>query len=357
MKILILGGTGAMGIHLVGLLSQHPDLQITVTSRSKREGRRNVFYVQGNGHDMTFVIPLLEEKFDVIVDFMNYRTEEFRKRYQQLLAACGQYVYLSSSRVYADSNTLITEDSPRLLDAVADAEYIATDEYALTKARQENLLLDSGKTNWTIIRPYITYSESRLQLGVLEKESWLYRALHGRTIVFSKDIAEHLTTLTYGLDVARGISALIGQEEAKGEVFHITASYSIRWSDVLDTYLDVLERKTGRRPNVLITEASLNLQYAWGKYQVKYDRLFNRTFDNSKINRFVDTLTFVKPQDGLRACLEQFIEHPMFRDINCGVEAKTDCLTGERTALQEIDTLKHKVKYILYRYIIYRNKK
>ena len=352
MKILILGGTGAMGVHLMGLLSQHPNMQIIVSSRSKREGRGNVYYVQGNGHDMAFVTSLLEERFDVIVDFMNYHTEEFRERYQKLLAACGQYVYLSSSRVYADSNIPITEDSPRLLDAMVDAEYITTDEYALAKARQENLLQDSGKKNWTIIRPYITYSESRLQLGVLEKESWLYRALHGRTIVFSKDIAEHLTTSTYGLDVARGMYALIGREEAKGEVFHITASHPIRWSEVQDIYLEVLERKTGRRPSVLMTEASLNLQYTWGKYQVKYDRLFNRTFDNSKINRFVDTLTFVKPQDGLRACLEQFIKYPMFRDINCGIEAKTDRFTGERTSLQEIDTLKHKVKYVLYRYII-----
>ena len=40
------------------------------------------------------------------------------------------------------------------------------------------------------------------QLGVLEKELWLYRALNGRTIVFSKDIAEKSTTLTYGYDVA-----------------------------------------------------------------------------------------------------------------------------------------------------------
>ena len=352
MKILILGGTGAMGVHLVELLSQEPGNRITVTSRSRRKGRGNVSYLQGNGHDMGFVASLLEEKYDVIVDFMNYRTEEFLERYQLLLTSCGQYVYLSSSRVYAGSDTPITEDSPRLLDATTDADYLSTDEYALAKARQENLLRESGKKNWTIIRPYITYSEIRLQLGVLEKESWLYRALHGRTIVFSKDIAGCLTTLTYGLDVARAMAALIGREETKGEAFHITVSEPIRWSEVLDIYLDVLEQKTGKRPQVRMTEESLNLQYAWGKYQVKYDRLFNRTFDNGKISRFVDTTAFVKPQEGLRTCLETFLEHPVFQGINYSVEAKADRVAGERTPLREIDTWKHRVKYMLYRYIM-----
>lgn len=351
MKILILGGTGAMGVHLVDLLSPNSDCRITVTSRSRREGKGNVSYAQGNGHDMAFLNTLLKDKYDVIVDFMNYHTEEFRERYRLLLNACGQYIYLSSSRVYADSDHPITEESPRLLDVTTDTEYLKTDEYALAKARQENLLRESGHKNWTIIRPYITYSEIRLQLGVLEKEAWLYRALQGRTIIFSKDIANRMTTLTYGLDVARAMAALINREEAKGEAFHITTPESIRWSDVLNIYLDVLEQKTSKHPNVLLTDASLNLQYDWGKYQVKYDRLFNRTFDNSKIGKFIDTDCFMKPQEGLRTCLEQFVKHPLFRGIDYGAEGRHDRLTQERMSLREIDTLKHKVKYILYRYL------
>ena len=146
---------------------------------------------------------------------------------------------------------------------------------------------------------------------MLEKESWLYRALQGRTIVFSRDIAEHWTTLTYGSDVARAMSALIGQGRAKSEAFHITASEPILWSEVLKVYLDVLDRKMGKSPKILMVEKAPSLQYAFGKYQVKYDRLFNRTFDNSKINRFIDTNTFLSPKEGLRLCLEKFVEHPL----------------------------------------------
>lgn len=352
MKILILGGTGAMGLHLVNELSKCNDNQLVVSSRQKLLGRKNLTYVQGNAHETTFLLQILKERYDVIVDFMSYRTDEFKERYQLLLSSCDQYIYLSSSRVYANSDVPITEDSPRLLDVVQDPEYLTMDEYALAKARQENLLFNSDYTNWTIIRPYITYSENRLQLGVLEKEQWLYRALHGRTIVFSKDIAVHKTTLTYGLDVAKAMVALIGCREAKGEVFHITTPYSIYWKDVLSLYQNILQKKLGRQQKIFMTDQSLNLNYSFRKYQVKYDRLFNRCFDNTKINRFFDVHTFVKPQDGLVSCLEYLCDHPFSPIIDWRMESRYDKLTSEHASFREMQSYKDKVKYFLCRYII-----
>lgn len=352
MKILILGGTGAMGVHLVNLLSEYPNNQLVVSSRREQSGKDNLTYVRGDAHNIAFLSQLLKERYDVIVDFMNYHTEEFKERYQLLLASCGQYMYLSSSRVYANSDTPITEDSPRLLDVVQDPEYLSMDEYALAKARQEDLLRNSGYVNWTIIRPYITYSENRLQLGVQEMENWLYRALRGRSVVFSKDIAEKTTTLTYGLDVARGMAALVGKEEAKGEAFHITSSESIQWNDVLEIYLDVMEHHMGICPKVILTEKSYKLDFSARKYQVIYDWLYNRCFDNSKISHFVDVNTFWIPTNGLRSCLETFLNQPKFRAINFGDEAIFDRIAGERTSWNEIPTFKQKVKYNLYKYVI-----
>ena len=73
--------------------------------------------------------------------------------------------------MYADS-TPITEETPRLLDVCKDADYLKTDEYALAKAREENILFCSGKKKRTIIHPYITYNTERLQLGAIEKDIW-----------------------------------------------------------------------------------------------------------------------------------------------------------------------------------------
>lgn len=323
---------------------------VTTRKAKKSDG---IIYLQGNAHDLTFLRPLLEKNhFDVLVDFMIYHTSEFQERVDMLLTNVGQYVFLSSSRVYADTQPCIHEESPRLLDVTTDEDYLKTDEYALTKARQENILRESGRNNWTIIRPYITFSEIRLQLGVLEKENWLYRALHGRTIVFSKDIMEKRTTLTYGFDVARGIVSIIGNHKAYGEAYHIAVNESHTWGEILNVYLDVLEEYLGKRPKVLILDEHPHQHKDHPFYQLEYDRLFNRTFDSSKIAEFIDTATFTPTLEGLANCLKEFLQKQNFRNINWREDAGRDQLTHEVANLNEIPKLKTKVKYLIQRYIM-----
>ena len=290
-----------------------------------------------------------QRHWDTVVDFMVWGSE-FARVAPLMLEATDQYVFISSARVYAQTEDLITEDTPRLLDVCTDKEYLKTNEYALAKAREEDLLLKSGQKNFTIVRPTITYNKNRLQLGVLEKENWIYRALHGRSIVFSKDIAEKVTTMTYGDDVAKGIASLVGKEDARGEVFHITSPQSLLWSEVLEIYLMVLEEHLGYRPNVVMTEKSTNLQFKERIYQVIYCRYFNRTFDNRKIAKFCDPNEFKQPQDGLGDCLRQFLATPKFGSIDWVLEAVNDRAAGERTPLAEIDITGNKLYYIVYRY-------
>lgn len=350
MKILVLGGTGAMGVDLVKILGERGE-NVTVTSRSERKSAfDNVKYVKGDAHDTVFLQSFLTGKFDAIVDFMVYNTEEFKARRDLLLCSTNQYLFFSSSRVYADSKEPITEKSPRLLDVTTDKAYLKTDEYALTKARQENLLRESGKTNWTIIRPYITYSNQRLQLGVYEKELWLYRAMHEKTIVFPKAIAERYTTMTLGADVARGIALLIGNDNAMGEAFHITTDEAIKWDDVLAVYKIVFKDVTGKEIKIKYTDDPKPIYKALGnEYQVIYDRFFDRVFDNTKFLQAAGECKFESPEIGLERCLREFLENPIFKTTSSF--AIMDKFAGERTKLSEISDVKQKCKYLARRYL------
>lgn len=351
MRILILGGTGAMGNHLVDLF-RDTDNEIVITTRANRMSSRNIKYITGNAKDDEFLYKILDERWDAIIDFMVYTTIEFINRANQLLDATSQYIFLSSSRVYADSKNKIRESSSRLLDVSTDQEFLLSDEYSLAKARQEDILMTSGKDNWTIIRPYITYSSQRLQLGILEKEHWLYRALKGRTIVFSEDINSKITTMTFGLDVARGIKAILGNPNTLSETFHLTSIQSLHWSEILKIYLDVLEKHLGYRPKVVLENLDNFLSYHPATYQIKYDRLFNRKFDNEKIGNYIDVDDFTSTEEGLKVCLEEFLKNPSFDLINWTVEALKDRKTKEFANLSEIQGLKQKVKYILYRLFV-----
>ena len=352
MKVLVLGGTGAMGIHLVQLLSKGNN-EIFVTTRSKRTSDGKIHYIQGNAHEIEFLKTCLKNPWDIIVDFMAYSTLEFAQRVNLLLDVTSHYIFLSSARVYADSDTPIIETSPRLLDVSQDHEFLATDEYSLAKARQEDILINSKYDNWTIIRPYITYSETRLQLGVLEKETWLYRALHHRTIVFSKDIAEKTTTLTYGFDVAQGIATIIGVESVKKQIYHITSDESHTWMEIFNWYLIVFEKQLGYKPKVMIIDDNPRVDINSSKYQVVYDRCYNRNFDNTKIKKLIDTTIFKDTKEGITNCLVTFIRNPQFKINSWSEHAMYDRITGEWTSLSEMKTWKHRIKYLLRRTIIY----
>ncbi len=84
MNVLILGGTGAMGVHLVDVLSSM-GVNCMVTSRKKHPDKEGVEYVVGNAKDDSFLEPLLVSKpWDAIVDFMVYKTQAFKERVDRL---------------------------------------------------------------------------------------------------------------------------------------------------------------------------------------------------------------------------------------------------------------------------------
>ncbi len=356
MNVLIFGGTGAMGSHLVSQLAMK-GYKCVVTTRRHHNNKENVKYIVGDAHNVDFIKSLFSmSQWDVIVDFMKYSTEEFESRINILLAGTKQYIYLSSSRVYAESKDQLTEDSPLLLEVCQDKEYLKTDEYALAKARQEKILRKSGKNNWTIIRPYVTFSEQRLQLTALEKEYWLYRALAGRTIVIPRELLERTTTLTYGYDVSKAIIAIMGHDSALSETFHITNNKSYSWKDILSMYLSVIEKKTGIVPKVKIVE-NWKPYMGGNAFQVKWDRLYDRKFDNTKINNYIDTSTFKDTIPALSVCLESFISNPQFKPINWKSEALKDKIAGEWTNILEIPGLKRKMLYFFYRTNMFKLRK
>ena len=345
-KILVLGGTGAMGSFLVQMLQEKYD--VYVTSRKKRNSTERLHFIIGNAHDTEFLKKLIEgNHYRAIIDFMNYSTYEYSLRVDMLLNATDQLFFISSSRVYADERTPLKETSPRLLDVPSDKDYLATDDYGLAKARQEDILRNKVKKNWTIIRPYMTYFPNRLDLGVYAKELWLYRVIKGRTVIFTEDIAGKLVTLTHGVDVATGIAALVGIDEALGETFHITQEKALLWKEVFAIYKDEIIKAGYNLKVKMFDHPTLDEGYIY-----QYDRLYNRVYDNTKIKTYIDTSSFVPPELGLRRCIREFLKNPCFDQIDWKKQAYWDTLTNEYAKKCEFSSTKNYGIYLLFRYII-----
>lgn len=351
MDILILGGTGAMGEPLVRKLAKNN--RVYVTTRKNRVSEHNITYITCDAHNLNSIQNICSvNHFSAIIDFMVYDQKEFEERYLYFLSVTDQYVFISSARVYANSN-IIYETSPRLLDESNDQKFLKTSEYSLKKAREENLLINSGKLNWTIIRPYITYNTNRLQLGTLEKEYWLRRALLGKTIVLTQNTYQSSTTLTYGGDVSNAIAEVIGNEKCIGQIFHIVNEESLKWSDILEIYSDTFEKVKGHRPKVKILGDYRGLALVLGnQYQMKYDRFYNRKFDSSKIVKYTEkSITYRNMKTGLSECLTEYLvqeKDDMYTDWR--YEGYADKQTGDKTKLSDIHGKSNKIKYFLWRY-------
>ena len=95
MRVLMLGGTGAMGRPLAKILASR-GAEVVITSRSRSgSDKKGMEYRQGDAHDIGFLKRLLKDFYDVIIDFMVYGEEEFSQRlgvtaYRKLPEAFGE---------------------------------------------------------------------------------------------------------------------------------------------------------------------------------------------------------------------------------------------------------------------------
>lgn len=351
MKVLLLGGTGAMGTPLAQELAGK-GYDVYITSRKRHDNTGHIRYIVGNAMDDNFIKELLPQRFDVIIDFMIYTEDILKARITQFLEHTSQYVFLSSCRVYAPSDVPITEESPRLLDVCNDEKYLQMNEYAIAKAKEENIIILQQRKNWTIVRPSVTYNVGRLQLGCYELDNWLPRLLNGRSIVFQRDLANIETPMTHGDDVARVMARIVGNEKAFGEIIQIASPETKSWEEILSIYMKVLEEKK-IFSEVAWQQSSLTASKIMGReYQRKYAKLVNRKFDSSKIDRICDCKIEYTPINcGLRQCLLDTITTWKKYNINYMIDAYQDRITKENSSNSY--TKKNKIKYMICRYTPY----
>ena len=282
-KVLVLGATGAMGRYLVPELLK---LTYDVTGVGLDEiapWENCAKYIKGDAFDKNFIEALLKEKYDGIVNFMNYANYNFSDYYKMFLDNTDHYIFLSSCRVYDDKEQPIKETSPRLWDTSEDEVLKASHDYCIHKAQDEDLLSDSPYNNWTVVRPATTFSTMRLQLVTLEFADSVARALMGKKVVLPIEAKDKPATLCWGGDVAKMIALILFKEEAKREVYNVCSSESRTWEEIAEYYHSLVGLEAvwiDKEDYLKILSPEGNIHTRW---QLVYARLFRRITDNSKI--------------------------------------------------------------------------
>jgi len=284
-KILVLGGTGAMGVYLVPKLAERGYRVDVVSLDDVVSDNPNINYIKMNALDDAPIYELLKNEYNAIVDFLIYANprKNFKERMKMFLENTEHYLYFSTYRIYANDK-IITENSPRLWNVSEDKEFLqeSADEYSLYKAIGEDMLVESGYKNWSIIRPAITYSKFRYQLTTLEAHVVIYRMANNKTILLPQEAMDKQATMSWAGDVAEMLARIILNKEAYGEAYTVATAEHHTWSEIADYYTEI----GGLKYKTVDAKTYVDVCFAGSKFagwQLKYDRMFDRVIDNSKI--------------------------------------------------------------------------
>ena len=282
-KILVTGGTGAMGVYLIPELLKLGYQVDVISLDDVLSDNPNLQYIKANAKDYTFISEQLKKEYDAVVDFMIYPTKgDFEAFLPLYLKNTHHYIFLSTYRIYANEEHPIKETSPRLLDVTTDPVLLSSGDYCIYKAQAEDYLRNSGFSNWTILRPAITYSKRRFQLVTLESHLVIRRMLEGKTLVLPEYAMNIQATMSWAGDVAQMIARLVLNKDAMGETYSVTTAEHHSWREVAEIY----KRIGGLKYCTTDTDTFLNVLLPGSihaRQQLIYDRYFDRIMDNSKI--------------------------------------------------------------------------
>jgi len=339
-SILLLGGTGAIGKYTTKACLEK-GYKVYVTSRKDRSSNyEHLQFIKGDALDLTFIRNLLfNRSFNAIVDFMVYDTHDFQGRISLLLKSTFHYVFLSSYRVYSDAGVdKLTEKNNRLKDTCKDKKFVNSNEYAIKKAFQEDILINGylNCPNWTILRPSIIFGKNRLQVVNYEYSTIIGRVVYGLPIIVPKSSLSKQTTLTWGGDVGNMIANLLLDSSSYGEIFNASSNEYLTWKEVLDIY----SKSCGLKYIVVPDETFKSLYL--NPYQLQYDRLIHRICDNSKIVKLTG-LSINNTKERLIYELSRSSKHVVFGGR---IQGRMDRVIGMNN-FSRVSSIKYKIAYLL----------
>ena len=305
MKVLIIGGMGVIGGAITTAASKHGH-DITVVSRRELTSEWNlpgVCGISGNWKDKDFASNVVKEVFDVIVDTQVFDVKQIIRSMDIVNGHCKQYIYISTDSVYKHPAMELREDEP------IDFKDIYWD-YGIKKREAELYLLNNGDRydfNWSVIRPTITFGNTRIPVGYASRRNTYTlaeRILSGKPIIrFDNPDSRHAVchTSVFG-------EATVGMflnEKAYGQFLHISDDYAFTYGEIFEA----IESALGKKgiyisvPTDSIKNLSRNVYE-----EMVYDKNPDFILDNSKIkdispnvNYLIDmkepmkeTLTYIK---------------------------------------------------------------
>ena len=219
------------------------------------------------------------------MSFIHYKDPEaYKEVYTHLCEHTDHVIFLSSYRVYAESDKPITEESLRLFDVLKDPDFLDTDDYAIPKSIVEDYLRkERHGEHWTIVRPVISFSARRFDLVLYSRTDVLKAVEDNEPLVLPETLKNYNAGIDWAGNSGKLIANLFLEPKAYGEAFTVYSGHNATWGDVAAAY-EELTGVTVRWVPEADYERTLPLEKNPSVRNMWYrDRIYNRKIDASKV--------------------------------------------------------------------------
>ena len=315
-SLLVVGGTGVISFAVVSEALKR-GFRITCINRGKAKNQKlpsEVEIIKADYRDKILVEQKLSNRFfDVVIDVLCYTEEDIDYSVSLFKDRCEQYIFFSSCAVYNKGNGdyECTENSP-LINPIW--------QYSIDKVKCELRLISLAQEynfNYTIVRPAVTYGNTRIPYGVTPPYGYhgtiIQRIIHHKPIILW-DEGSAISTITRVEDFAIGLVGLLANKRAYNDVFHIVGDERHTWKDVIDYVGEILNIKP---VYCSITKEQMAEEMPERKGEILGGRGINQLLNNSKIKSIVPEFkTNIPLKKGLEMTVNYYMNHNYLNGID-----------------------------------------
>ena len=303
-KVLLIAGGGTLGNYVSQELLGFGVSVDVICLEDKVSKNANLTYYKHLA-DYDFLKKLFElNKYDGVINFVHYvNIEEFKQVYELIIKNTEHFIFISSYRVYANVQKIITETAPRLFDVVKDQNFLSTENYAVPKSKCEDYLFNEcyGE-KWTIVRPVISFSSMRMDLLTYSGHTVLQYAKDGKELILPKMVKNYGAGLDWAGNSAKIMAHLLFKEHTFGQAYTIYSGQNLTWGEIAEIYEKLIGLKVKwTTEEEYADQTGLGKEYIW-----LYDRKFDRKIDCAKVFNAtgLNKQDFLSIEDGIKIELE-----------------------------------------------------
>ena len=346
MNILIVGGTGVLSSS-VAAEALHQGISVTMINRGRRIMPNGVELIKANkDNHSTIAQKLGDRQFDAVMDFLCYTDEQTESSVRFYIKYTKQYFYISSCAVYDTASLkgqVAVEDSKKVLPVW---------KYSVDKwASEQKLtaLLKDTDVRYTIIRPCVTYGDTRIPYGIMPPYGYHWtlcaRILSGKPIItwnggFNK------CNMTRVEDFAVGVVGLIGNPKAYNEAFNVCGDEIPSFNDVLEEISKIFNKRVIK---VDVQSAFYAKECPAKAGEIMGGRSFDTINSNEKIKSVVPSFCQkISLHEGLVKTIEAYKKLNYQEGIDWRFDAETDRIISKWCGIHKEDKSKYNLGFVDY---------